>query len=638
MAFKIKINELPSMEKDPIITTSIKDNPYRANAEIEKDEYVLRPDMGAIYKAVGKTHKQGGIETYLPSGSFIFSDDPTLHFNEDDHDVYELKKGPSLAKGKNTPADVLKRNIDTKHYNKMTSILDDKKKDEFAKRTAAMMLNKYENTAGRIAYVQEEKKDFPDGIPEFSQGTAPVYSAELKDEIMEQKQYMRYGGFMQKGGVSKNTRTKVIPNPQGVFDPNYEAYIAEHPDALLLSPEANQGPYLPLNSPQHLLGTGLYGSSKTNYDVNEFKQRHAWYMKDHPNWDPKNPKDVLDFQKKYNQVTEPIVGSPYFKTGADASSFRGMDSKYGRYTYNAPGVPVNNDEWTGPTPDALPPVTVTSSRKQPPGPQVPELSVPPGRRQNVGWEFSNWQKMNMAADAYSAASVREEFPYRSQVQSNLVELERVNPQAALNGANNAAYNAGQNNRGMNPYLAAASTASIYGQNLDARQQIQGQYDNQNVGIANQQNMTNAQIQGNDQRFNVGADQQYYRETVEGRKNYQNLKQASWNNFRNNVNSNVEQNQQLAYGLASQPNAPYGYDFKTGQFYLNGKNPLDVYTNPAGDFTNSIMQKIASNFDKLTPDQQVKFSKVLVGNKALTLPNYSNASFRKGGIKKNPYKK
>jgi hypothetical protein len=42
-----------------------------------------------------------------------------------------------------------------------------------------MMLEKYIQTIGNIADFQEEKKGFPDGIPDFSMGSAPVYDGEL---------------------------------------------------------------------------------------------------------------------------------------------------------------------------------------------------------------------------------------------------------------------------------------------------------------------------------------------------------------------------------------------------------------------------------------------------------------------------
>lgn len=198
-------SDLPSINIDPKINDTIKKNPYKSNVEIEGDEIVLEPDMSALFKARGKKHSNGGMDVNLKPDSFIFSDDPNLSFNEKDHKLFELKEGGNFNKTTNTPADVLKRNIDTKHYNTMVANIQDPKKDDFAKKSSAMMLQKYLQTLGNVAYIQERKKNFPNGVPAFAKDTAPVYDTELKDNIESQKQFAKYGGtinspYMQKGG------------------------------------------------------------------------------------------------------------------------------------------------------------------------------------------------------------------------------------------------------------------------------------------------------------------------------------------------------------------------------------------------------------------------------------------------------
>ena len=44
--------DLPSLEVDPVVNTTIKENPYRANVEIEGGELVLNPDLSGIFKAL----------------------------------------------------------------------------------------------------------------------------------------------------------------------------------------------------------------------------------------------------------------------------------------------------------------------------------------------------------------------------------------------------------------------------------------------------------------------------------------------------------------------------------------------------------------------------------------------------------
>ena len=48
------IEDMPSLNIDPKINSTISDNPYRSNVEIEKDEVILQPDLSALFMAKGK--------------------------------------------------------------------------------------------------------------------------------------------------------------------------------------------------------------------------------------------------------------------------------------------------------------------------------------------------------------------------------------------------------------------------------------------------------------------------------------------------------------------------------------------------------------------------------------------------------
>ena len=699
---KLKDSEYTSLEREPKITTIIKDNPYKANVEIEKDELVIRPDLAAIYKAIGKKHSGGGIKAYLPENSFVISDDKSLAFTKEEHDLLELKKGGSSSTNKNTPADVLKRNIDVKHYNKMTSILNDTKKDEFSKRTAAMMLSKYEDVLGKVAFGQEAKKGFPTGVPEFAQDATSQINEITHEKMEEQTQYMKKGGNvygkMQPGGLIKkkplfgqmiglkddistynpfmtdvltgiesykgqptyqNIQKAINVNPyikspnsqplstnksgqtsygrpyttDQLFSPALTGYGMTHDD-MIYAPTAHNNPIQYLDSPQHRQKTGTYGS---DHDVNEFKQRHDWYFKDKPNWDAKNSKDVLDFQNQYNQITQKQIGEDYF----GGVGFRAKDGLLGKYTYNAPNffgkskpnVLDGPSQATGDCPcgiDRLGACLPCDDKNIPAPAPKPNTIEPKEVRKQQPWKFSNWQKLDMAQGALDAASVRQEFPYRSQVKSPLVEMERLNPQAALNNVDNGVFGATQASRGLNPYMAAGIGASTFGKGLDGKGQVQSQYDNQNVQIANQQNAMNTQVQGNDLRFNVGADQQYYQETVKGRQNFDNLKQFQRNRFREILNGNVQDNQTLQYNMMTQNNPAFGYNYKDGEFFLTGKNPLNVQTgsdmNLMNELQSTLLRKLQSG--TLTPAEASMFR---------TMSMRSNKIAKKGGKITNPYK-
>jgi hypothetical protein len=191
-----------SLDLDPKINDTIKENKgERTNVEIEGNELVLQPDLTGLHKARGKKHSKGGMEVLLKPDTFVFSDDPKLAFNKKDHELFEFKEGGSIASRKNTPAEVLKRQVDAKHYNSLINNINDVKKDATAKKSSQLMLEKYLEKLGNVAYLQEAKKGFPTGVPSFSQGTAPVYDANVKNEVEAEKQYARFGGaIMQRGG------------------------------------------------------------------------------------------------------------------------------------------------------------------------------------------------------------------------------------------------------------------------------------------------------------------------------------------------------------------------------------------------------------------------------------------------------
>src|SRR5687768_11676656 len=101
----------PSLGHEPKVNTSIKENKESSNVEIEKDEVVLQPDLTALFIAKGKTHKAGGINVQLEPDTFVFSNDKSLAFSKNDLELFELKEGGKVKK-KNTPANVLRKNVD----------------------------------------------------------------------------------------------------------------------------------------------------------------------------------------------------------------------------------------------------------------------------------------------------------------------------------------------------------------------------------------------------------------------------------------------------------------------------------------------------------------------------------------------
>lgn len=626
MAFKVKINELPSLEKEPQITTSIKENPYKANVEIEKDELVVRPDLAAIYKAKGEKHSNGGIKTYLPDNSFVISDDKSLALSKDEQEMLELKMGGPKSPSKNTPADVLKRNLDVKHYNKMTSILTNPKKDEFSKRTAAMMLGKYEEVLGRVAFAQEAKKGFPTGLPEFSQDAAPVIADSLKENIEQQPQFMKKGGYtnpymkMQTGGNSDMLNMLMLNKP---LNPTYKS-IQNSLSGYKVPTSA-----LPVINPTQTNNTVNTNPTNNNGFTNYYdKSARTQYTA------PQglNPKDFykpevleylkgLDKMKGFDNDLGVYQDNTWGKRHQEAFDHFGQDYFFPRRRSTEMGQTI-----------ATPRNTKINTPTITKGADPTKIAGKPAEKRELQpWEFSSWQKANMAASALDVASTRRDFAYRSQVKSPLVEMNRMNAQGALNNVDNNVFAAMQSNRGLNPYMAAGNAASIYGKGLDNKQQVQSQYDNQNIGIDNQQNQMNNQSQRGDAMANIGFDQQYYRESVNGRANFDNIKQTGRNRLREEVNKYAQDNQTLQYNMMTLDNPAFGYNYKDGQFYLTGKDPMNARNVQGSDMMSQYISKLAGDFDKMTTKERLEFAKIMTRGKG-------SSPFAKKGGKINPYKK
>jgi len=150
-----------------------------ANLEAEKGEVIATQDKGdlALFTIGGKRHSEGGTPMRRPAGDFIWSDTKKMKIKDEDI----LKEfGASKAA---TPAKLAKKFLDTNDYR---AILDDPKSDDMAKKTAAMMLEKNKEKLARLAFVQEEMKGFPQGIP----GIAQDYAASIGVPMAQ------YGGVM----------------------------------------------------------------------------------------------------------------------------------------------------------------------------------------------------------------------------------------------------------------------------------------------------------------------------------------------------------------------------------------------------------------------------------------------------------
>lgn len=566
-------DNLPSLNTDPKINTSIKKNPYRSNVNIEKDEVIFKPDYTALFKAHGKKHSQGGIDVDLEPNSFVFSDDPALAFNEKDHKAFELKKGGTFSKTKNTPADVLKRNVDVKHYNTLVSNISDVHKDDLAKKSSTLMLEKYLETLGNVAYIQEQKKNFPDGTPEFSQGTAPVYDTNLKNEIMQQKQYAKYGGrIMALAGVvpcpcGEDSNGKCLPCDNSVYEP-----LLKSATRVKTTPPDYEKLYT------NPAGSTLYGKFGNNgktvavpQAIGGRRPNSQWASAIQTMIDNGATPEQLAAQG--HGTVEGLKQLFTFKRPSTADDYLAMDPNspqlQGRSTPNFSVPPLDMS-----IPNIQPnSVTGTSGVKE------------------ANWNFTPYQKESQAYNLYKYASAKRYMPYRSQLNPNYVDSALVNPEQTVADMNTASNKQTDALGTLNPILRNAQASSIYGQLLNQIPQVRSQYDNQNVGITNQFRQSNNAITNSVRQTNMQNDQNYYQQSIIGQQNFDNMKSYLGDKYMSDRMRDVETDQSLAYNLLTQKNPAYGYNWNTGNLTRTNKDIRDVQGNGADDELKGVMDII-----------------------------------------------
>ena len=169
-----------------------------ANIEAEGGETVLT-DLSndgnyGLYNITGPRHSKGGVPMYLPEQSFIYSDTDKMKMNET-----ELAEFGIESKKKKTPASVSKGFQLNKYY----GLLKDEYADKIQANSAELMLEKNQESLSKLAFGQELKKDFEEGVPVASHpylmsiGLDPM---EFTAQVEQRKQ----GGQSQMGGQPMN--------------------------------------------------------------------------------------------------------------------------------------------------------------------------------------------------------------------------------------------------------------------------------------------------------------------------------------------------------------------------------------------------------------------------------------------------
>tara|TARA_R100001440_G_scaffold18817_2_gene31855 strand:- start:28709 stop:32107 length:3399 start_codon:yes stop_codon:yes gene_type:complete len=147
-------------DKQSIATTLQPVPRDEANIEAEKGETVLT-DIGGdgtyqMYNIGGKRHSQGGTPLNLPEQSFIYSDTRKMLLTKDEMAELGIKGKKRITPAKASKKFAIKEFMD---------ILTDEGSDELAISTAEAMIKKNKVKLSQLAFIQERKKNFEEGLP-----------------------------------------------------------------------------------------------------------------------------------------------------------------------------------------------------------------------------------------------------------------------------------------------------------------------------------------------------------------------------------------------------------------------------------------------------------------------------------------
>ena len=332
--------------------------------------------------------------------------------------------------------------------------------------------------------------------------------------------------------VSTNTTTKTNTTDGRVYDPNigvieanqdfWDEYYANF-EAGKYNAELPKG-FTGDESRKKTQGLrpgtkNIYGSEDWHKgeEYEDFKSRHQWYLKDHPDFNPDSKADVEAFQKAFCERGASYgIKNCYFKEKGKHGT--GFDGFFGQHTWSAPGF---NDP-KKPTTPAKP----VDSKTQEDIPVDP-LNVPPNLSPEL--EFYPQDMWNLAA----AAGQRIKRP---QTWYAPLQFTGVDPAYLVPDYSPIMEAANISSQGINAYgsrqSADASLSKIQGQSARAAADHNLAVANANAGIYNNANQYNAEIANKNAMYNQQLAQTDYDANMLYEQDYIKAKNKKWADITN----------------------------------------------------------------------------------------------------------
>jgi hypothetical protein len=534
-----------------------------ANIEAEQHEVLFQE--GKLYNILGKPHSKGGTPLNAKEGSFIFSKFTPLNINKKDKKLFELNAVKSDKIRNNSPAQILKKEVDFKHHNKMFKVLEDRMQDDISKKSAELMLGKNLQLVGKIGYLQEEKKNFPTGVPTFADGSTPIVNKELENKIMQSSQFMQLGGMK-----------KYVPGGQ-IVNVNLPCEFGKHPDgSCILFEELSDTQKAQVRAKASKVTQFSPGFNEVE-NVNGFQVGEKVLPPtgfkltgpQDPNW-----KRTFEKLKRTNPARAAEITAEARRQKAQregSAEYQIIQPTASATTSHVDtlGEPLSNVEPMGSTA-----IGATSIGKPKDSTAIGKSkfketdNLTPGDPLNYSSNpFNSQARLNGYQNANTAyllgqgLNVKKYMPMRPQIRSNIPFVETYDYQPVLNQIDNGVaqqYDAG---RFSSSPQQGAINSLVAGKALQAKSQAIGQINAQNVPLRNQQRILAAQTLNQDNQFNVGQNLQYYDKVQLANSNYDTLKQAGINAAVGDYNTNLSMLDKFKQLEASQ---------KMGQQYIRGE--------------------------------------------------------------------
>lgn len=293
----------------------------------------------------------------------------------------------------------------------------------------------------------------------------------------------QYGRYAKKGGQLKKVKITALPKAQnGIqtkkdafeYNPefmneyvNIQGYEKDTPSINWKDPKERER-----LSTQELRGENIYGDLDWSSDelYSDFKRRHAWYIKDNPNFDPHNNEEVKKFQRAYCARVQAAGMKNCWFTDSEKDG-TGKDGKFGEHTWIAPGLnPISKP--TGDTP---------LKGEEPVDDSIPFLNpanVDVPVRRNTKFDFLPQDKLGLLGSLIGAGGISSPDVYNLPITGYTFDPSFISPnyrvpQESYNIAMQTAAAYGT------PQGLAAFSGSASGNTLDAAAKI-----DHNTALAN----------------------------------------------------------------------------------------------------------------------------------------------------------